>query len=305
MFLYSISRAFLFAMQSFKRNIWLSLATVFIVFLAFVSINFLILLNGVSQGAVGAVQDRIDVSVYIKPDVSETKVLEMKNSLSSVPEVKSVTYKSPEQNLKEFEARHADDEKIQETLKELGMNPLGGTLAVKARSLEEYPEVLKALDNPAYADLIEDKNYDDHKLAIDRINSISDNVGKVGLGISLLFSIIAILIIFNTVRIAIFTHQNEIAIMKLVGADNWFVRAPFIIESVLAGIIGCILALVLVYPLVSLVQPQLTAFFGGIDFNLTAYFNAHLLMIVVLEIIAIIVVNVISSGIAIGKYLNV
>ncbi|MFA6422602.1 MAG: permease-like cell division protein FtsX [Candidatus Buchananbacteria bacterium] len=305
MFLYSIGRSFMFALQSFGRNIWLSIATIFIIFLAFVSINFLVLINGISQSAIAAVQDKVDISVYIKTDVSESKIMEMKNHLSSMAEIKNIVYKSPELNLKEFQERHASDEKIQETLKELNNNPLGATLIVKAKELTDYPNVLKSLDNPAYSDLIEEKNFEDHSAAIDRINTIADNVKRGCLAVSIMFAIIAILIVFNTVRIAIFTHQNEIAIMKLVGAGNWFVRSPFIIESVLTGVIGCAIALALVYPLVSFVQPQLSSFFGDMNFNLISYFNANLIKIIGFELLGIIVVNIISSSLAIGKYLNV
>jgi len=295
----------MFALQSFGRNIWLSIATIFIIFLAFVSINFLVLINGISQSAIAAVQDKVDISVYIKTDVSESKIMEMKNHLSSMAEIKNIVYKSPELNLKEFQERHASDEKIQETLKELNNNPLGATLIVKAKELTDYPNVLKSLDNPAYSDLIEEKNFEDHSAAIDRINTIADNVKRGCLAVSIMFAIIAILIVFNTVRIAIFTHQNEIAIMKLVGAGNWFVRSPFIIESVLTGVIGCAIALALVYPLVSFVQPQLSSFFGDMNFNLISYFNANLIKIIGFELLGIIVVNIISSSLAIGKYLNV
>ena len=123
--------------------------------------------------------------------------------------------------------------------------------------------------------------------------------------ISILFILIAILIVFNTVRIAIFTHQNEISIMKLVGASNWFIRAPFIFESIFSGIIGCLLALAVFYPLLSLVQPQLASFFNGANFDLVGYFNNHLVWIVGSQLVGIIILNFISSSAAIGRYLKV
>ncbi len=300
-----MARSILFALQSFWRNIWLSLATIFIIFLAFLSINFLILLNGISENALVAVQDRIDVSVYIKPDVTESKLMEMKSHLTYMPQIEEINYKSPEQNLKDFKQKNISNDNILETLKELDSNPLGATLTIKARELSDYPDILKALDNPAYSNLIEEKNFEDHELTITRIKGISENVKRAGLLISVLFVVIAILIVFNTVRIAIFTHQNEIAIMKLVGAGNWFIRSPFILESLISGILGCLLSLAVIYPLVTFLQPQLASFFGGMDFNLITYFNENLWKIIIFELIGIIIVNIISSAMAIGKYLNV
>lgn len=305
MFILAFGRSLMFALQSFWRNFWLSIATIVIIFLAFLSINFLIGINAISDSALMAVKDRVDISVYFKPEVQEAKISEIKSHLGAMPQVKEIIYKSPEQNLKEFQERHKNDANIQETLKELEGNPLGGTLVIRAMQLSDYPEILKAVDNPAYADLIEEKNYEDHQLVITRINDISNNVRKGAIIISLLFVIIAILIVFNTVRIAIFTHQNEISIMKLVGASNWFIRAPFILESIFSGIIGCVLALGVFYPVLSIIQPQLSSFFNGANFDLVGYFNNHIVWIIGGQLLGIIVLNLVSSSAAIGRYLKV
>lgn len=305
MLLLSFGRSILFALQSFWRNIWLSLATVFIICLALLSINFLIIINAISNSAIVAVQNRIDVSVYFKPAVREAKVAEVKTQWEGLPQVKNIVYKSPEENLEDFKSRHQNDASIQETLKELEGNPLGATLVIKAKNLDSYPEILKTIDNPAYADLIEEKNYDDHQIIINRLNSITGNVKKGALIISLMFAIISILIVFNTVRIAIFTHQNEISIMKLVGANNWLVRAPFIWESIISGIIACIIVMAVIYPLLSLIQPYLAKFLQGVDFNLVSYFNHNIIWIFGGQLIGIIIINFLSSMLAVGKYLKV
>ncbi|MFA4871537.1 MAG: permease-like cell division protein FtsX [Patescibacteria group bacterium] len=305
MLLVAIHRSVLFALQSFWRNFWLSLATIFIIFLAFVSINFLIFLSAVSDSAINAVKEKIDVSIYFKPDIRESKINEVKSHLETLSQVKEITYHSSAQNLESFTQRHASDAVISDTLKELAGNPLGATLIIKAKELSDYPEILKAVDNPAYNELIEEKNYDDHRVVIDRINSITNNIRRGGLIISLIFVIIAILIVFNTVRIAIFTHQNEISIMKLVGASNWFIRAPFILESIFSGVIACLLAVALVYPVLSFIQPHLANFFDGAAFDLVGYFNQRFLLIFGGQLLGIILLNIIASSLAIGKYLKV
>ena len=305
MFLLALNRTIIFALQSFWRNIWLSLATAFVVFLAFVSVNFLLAVNYVSDSAINLVKERIDVSVYFKPEVRESKIAEIKTRLEALPEVKQVSYRSAQENFDFFKQKHQNNEKIQEALKELEANPMGCTLIIRAKSLTYYPEILKVLDDPTYADLIEEKNFDDNRLIIDRINLITDNVRKIILVISLIFIIIAILIIFNTVRIAIFTHQNEIAIMKLVGAGNWFIRSPFVLESVLCGVLGFLSAFIFIYPLFALIQPHLNQFFNGANLDIASYFNSNFLIIFGSELLAIILINIISSSIAIRKYLDV
>jgi cell division transport system permease protein len=305
MFLHALGRGFLFGLQSFWRNIWLSLATVFIIFLALVSVNFLIAVNAVSDSAITLVKERIDVSVYLKPEVKESKVAEVKTHLESLTQVKEVIYRSPEENLETFKERHKSNDKIQETLGALTGNPMGATLIIKAKNLNDYPEILKSLDDPAYADLIEDKSYDDNQIVINRINSIADSVKRAMMFISAIFILIAILIVFNTVRIAIFTHQNEISIMRLVGASNWFIRSPFIFESIMSGLAAIVATIIFIYPVLGGVQSYLNSFFGGADLNLVAYFNDNFLMIFGLQLLGIILLNVVSSLVAISKYLKV
>ena len=305
MFLLSFGRSIIFALQSFWRNIWLSLATVFIICLALLSINFLIIINAISDSAIVAVQNRVDISVYFKPTVREAKVAEVKSQWEGLPQVKNIVYKSPEENLEDFKSRHLQDAGIQETLQELEGNPLGATLVIQAKNLQAYPEILTAVDNPAYADLIEEKNYDDHQTIINRLNAITGNVKNGALIISLIFAIISILIVFNTVRIAIFTHQNEISIMKLVGANNWLVRAPFVWESIFAGVLACVIVTAVIYPLLSFIQPYLARFLQGVDFNLVSYFNHNIIWIFGGQLIGIIIINFFSSMLAISKYLRV
>ncbi len=305
MFFIALRRSIFFACQSFWRNIWLSLVTIFIIFLAFLSVNFLIVIQAVSGSAVTAVKDKIDVSIYFKQGIREDKIVEIKSRLETLPQIKTIVYRSPEQNLEEFKNRHQADANIQETLKELEGNPLGATIIVRAKETKDYPEILKAIDNPAYADLIEEKSYDDNQGVISNINKISDNVKKGGLIASAVFVLIAILIIFNTVRIAIFTRRDEIGIMKLVGANNWFIRSPFIMESILNGVLACLISVVIIYSFLSLLQPQLAKFFEGANFNLIGYFNEHFILIFGGQILSIIILAIISSSLAITKYLKV
>ena len=305
MIINAIFRGIIFGLQSFWRNIWLSIATIFVIFLALMSVNFLIIVNLVSDSAIIAVKDKIDVSVYFNPEVRETRVSEIKNRFESMSEVKSVYYRSPEESFELFKQRHQDNERMQETIAELSANPMGSTLIITAKELKDYPEILKAIDDPSYADLIEEKTYDDNQVVIDRINFIADNVKNVVLGISLIFVIIAILIVFNTVRIAIFTHQSEIAIMKLVGAGNWFIRFPFIFESVVAGLLAVIAAMIFIYPILSVIQNYFGGFFDTGTFDLVGYFNSNFIYIFCFQAIAIIIINFFSSLVAISKYLRV
>ncbi len=303
----SIYRIFIFAWQGFWRNIWLSVVTITIIVLAFISINFLIIINVITQVAINEVEEKVNVSVYFYPDVLEPQILEAKTYLSSLTQVKEIQYISQEDALEKFRKEHYYDPIIIESLDQLDSNPIEATLQIKAKKLSDYPEIIEILTSSKYNQLVSEKNFDDQKIKnyIAKINNISNNVRKVGVLVSGIFILIALLIVFNTIRVAIYTHQQEIAIMKLVGATNWFIRSPFLLEAVLYGIIACSISILIVYPLLNFIQPQIEKFFLSDQFDIVQYFTSNFWQIFGLEILVIILLNIIGSSIAIRRYLKV
>jgi cell division transport system permease protein len=303
----SIFRVLAFAWQSFWRNIWLSVVTITIIVLAFISINFLIVINIITQVAINVVEDKVSISVYFYPNITEPQVLEVKTYLSSLAQVKDINYISQQQALENFRKEHQNDTIIIESLEELETNPIEATLQVKGKSLSDYPEIIEVLNNSKYNQLISEKNFDDQKVKnyITKIQTLSDNARKIGLLVTSIFILIALLIVFNTIRVAIYTHQQEITIMKLVGATNWFIRSPFLLEAIFYGIIACTISIIIVYPLLNFLQPQIERFFLSNEFNIIQYFNDNFWQIFGLEILVIILLNIISSSIAIRRYLKV
>lgn len=305
MLLTSIYRVFLFASQSFWRNIWLSIVTITIIVLTFISLNFLILVNVISNAAIEIIKDKVDVSLYFKTDITEPQVLEVQDYLSSLTQVKEIKYVSQKEALEKFRQKHLSDQIIIESLAELNNNPIGATLRVKAKNIDDYPAIIEVLDNSKYHQLILDKNFDDHKIYIDKIKNLSDNLKKIGFSLSAIFILIASLIVFNTIRVAIYTHRQEIAVMKLVGATNWFVQGPFLLEAIFYGVLACLIAVVIVYPSLNFIQPHLNNFFLTEEFSLIDYFNRNFWRIFGLELLAVILLNIISSSVAIRRYLKV
>ncbi|MFA6321960.1 MAG: permease-like cell division protein FtsX [Candidatus Buchananbacteria bacterium] len=305
MLIISILRIFSFAWQSFWRNFWLSMVTITIIVLTFVSINFVIVLNVVSDAAMQIVKNKIDVSVYFRPDVTEPQVLEVQNYLASMAQVKDIAYISQTDALEKFRQLHRQDTTIIESIEEIGSNPIGATLQIKAKNIDDYPVVMDILSNSKYNDLILDKNFDDHKVYIEKIKGIADKIRQVGLIASGVLSLIALLIVFNTIRVAIYTHRQEIAIMKLVGATNWFIQSPFLLEAVFYGIIACAISVVIAFPVLNLVQPYLNSFFLTNEFSIATYFTQNFWKIFGFELIIIILLNILSSYIAIRRYLRV
>lgn len=305
MVLVPVYRAIKFALQNFWRNIWLSLITIFIILLTLLLINILITVNILANHAIKLVEEKVDVSVYFNSQATENQVLGVREKLLTLVTVQDVKYVSEEEALNAFKEQHKDDPKIMESLAEIGKNPLGATLIVRARNPQDYPTIIDSLNKEEYSQIIEDMDLEDHKEVISRITNLTAKVYQVGLVLSLIFAIVVLLIVFNTIRIAIYTHREEIGIMKLVGANNWFVRLPFVIEGVFYSLVACILVAVIIYPLLGVLQSYVGNFFDSGDFNLVAYFSNNFLTIFGLEFLAMVILNIISTAWATRKYLKV
>jgi len=305
MFFLSLTRIIRFSLQNFYRNFWLSLVTITIIVLTLFSLTSLIVLNAAANQAILAIKDKIDISLYFATDTQEEQVQLIKQSIEKYEGVKEVNYISAQEALEKFKKAHQDDELIQDALKELDENPLGPILTIKAKDVSLYPQILNQIKKDGIDKLTEEIDYDDHKLVISKLETISQKVRSFGFIISGFFALIALLVAFNTIRIGIYTHRHEIGIMKLVGASNWFIRMPFLLEGVFYAVLGSIAFWLIFYLLISILQPVFYNFFIDINFNLMSYLSNHFLYIFGFELILIIVLNLISSFIAVGKYLRV
>lgn len=304
MFLLSFARVIKFSFQDIGRNIWLSIVTMSILILALFSINMLLTVNVISQAAIGAVKEKIDVNIYIKPDTEESKIMALKAQISGLSQVKDVRYISKQEALESFKDKHQNDPEIMESLKEIGKNPLTPSLVIKPKDVDQYQELIANL-NGIENDIIESRNFDDHKLMIDKINGITDRVSEAGMVISLTFVIITLLLVYNSIRVAIYTHRREIKIMRLVGASNWFIRAPYLFSSVIYTVIGVSAIVVIYYFFLNLLQPYIETFFIDYDINLAAHFRNNFINIFGLQFLVGIVVNMGASLIAVSKYSKV
>ena len=301
----SIIRAFGFGFQNFIRNFWLTIATISVLVLTLVSVNMLIMMNVVGKVALDAVKDKIDVSVHFHPDVEESRVQTVKITLLSLPQVRDVQVVSAADALQSFSAQYQKDPVVLESLGDVGTNPFGATLVVKARSINDYDAILKTLDQPAFASLIEDKDFSDRQAVIDRVEAVAHKVEVAVLFLSLVFGCITLLIVFNTIRVSIYTHREEIAIMRLVGASNAFIRMPFYVEAVLWSVAAFAFTAALMGPALVVAQPYLRQFFGSNSIDLVGFYMANALLIVGAQFGTITLLSLATTKVATSRYLNV
>jgi cell division transport system permease protein len=293
-----------FAFQNFFRNIWLSVATVSIILLAVLSVNFLISMNFLVNASLAIVKDKIDVAVYFKKDVSEDKILSVKGELESLESVKDVRYVSRSAALEEFRKRNANRPEALGALDALKENPFLASLVVKAFRPEDYATILQLFDGASLKDLIAEKDFSDYQSLINRIASVSRIIGQVGLGATGVFLFLALMIIFNTIRISIYSHKEEIGIMRLVGASNRFIRWPFLFEGMIYSMIAVALSAGIVFGAATFLDPYLSRFFEG-SASLLAFFKQSPIQIFGFQFVGLSLLNMITSGIAMKRYLRV
>lgn len=301
----ALARVIKFALQNFRRNFWISMITVSILSLALVSVNLLLAVNVLGRTAVRAIESRVDVSVYFKPAVGEDIVKSIKSSLEVMPEVRAVRYVSSDTALATFRERHASEELIVGALSEIGQNPLGSALIIQAASAEQYPAIMQAVEQPAYQDYIDEKNFDDYRAVVGRISSISGRLERFGFGISALFALIALLIVTNSIRIAVYTRREEIGIMRLVGASSAFIRAPFFLEGFLWSAIAVAITGVLVAMGAGMADPSVARFFEGTTFSLAGYFREYAFVIFTAELIGTWALVLLAESFAMRRYLKI
>lgn len=299
----TLSRIIKYGLLGFWRNGWLSTATIAIMILALMVFEGLIMFNVLTETALNSLKEKIDISVYFKLEASEDGILELKKSLDSLAEVKSVEYVSRDKALEIFKSRHQGEEAIAQALEELKENPLAASLNIKAYDPSKYEIINVYLNNETFKDLIDKVSYAQNAVVIERLAKIIDTVKQLGLFLTVLFASIAVLITFNTIRLAIYSNREEIGIMRLVGASNFFTRGPYVVEGIIYGLIAGFLSFIIAIPIIYLISPYLKIFIPEMDF--WNYLIVHSLSLTGYQIFFGIILGVISSSIAVRKYLRI
>ena len=263
----------------------------------------LIGLNFLTKEVVVSLQEKIDVSAYFSSSSVEDQILSVKSDLESLPEVKNVEYVSRDEALQIFKGKHETDSLIQESLAELDENPLQASLNIKAKDASQYASIVKFLEKNKFADTIEKINFYENEGAISRIQSISNGMKSWGLLVTLVLALIAMLVTFNTIRLTIYNQKQEIEIMRLVGASNWQIRGPYIVEGGIYGFFAGIISLAVIYPGIFSVSDKISAFIPSV--NLFSYFIHFSYQIIPMVLIVGIALGVVSSSVAIKRHLKI
>jgi len=299
----TLFRVIKYGFLNFWRNGWLSVATLSIVVMALLVFEGLIIFNVLTKTAIETFKDKIDISVYFKIDTPEDEILRMKKSLETLTEVKIVEYISRDKALEVFKERHKDDPTIAQSLEELQENPLMASLNIKARNPKEYAVIADNLEKTSFRNWFEKITFAQNAALIERLGKIIDTAEKGGMIMIILLAIIAVLVTFNTIRLAIYSNREEIGIMRLVGASGSFIRGPYVIEGIIYGLMAGVLSVIIALPIVYFISPYIEIFIPEI--NLLFYFTSNLFILLGYQLLFGVSLGIISSSIAIRKYLRI
>lgn len=291
----------------FWRNAYVSLASIFVLTVVLFVIGATMFIDQLLTTSLTTLQSKVDINVYFVPTASEEDVSAIRNAVEALPDVAKVTFTSREAALENFRKKYSNNEITMQALNELGENPLGANLAIQAKELSQYENISRFLEEQRALSVpqnpvIETVNYSRNKEAIGTLNSIMEAVEKSSSIITIVLILAAILITFNTIRLAIYTAREEISIMRLVGASNMFIRGPFLLQGIMYGFVAGVLALLIWYPIMIWLGPRTEAFF---EFNLFAYFVNDFSYIFGTLVGTGIVLGFVSSALAIARYLRV
>ncbi|HPN54553.1 MAG TPA: permease-like cell division protein FtsX [Candidatus Moranbacteria bacterium] len=296
-------RTFQEGLDNFRRNGWLSFATVSVLAISLYIISFTVILGITANMVLKNIQDKINVSVYFNSDVEESYILEMKDKIVGYPEIKSVDYVSKDQALDNFRKLGDNNQSINQALEELGENPLLASLVIKANLPEQYEIISKSIGGSVFAENISRIDFEDNKKAISRLTSIINMVEKTGLVLGIIFVFIGILITFNAIRLTMYAHKQEFEIMRLVGASNLYIRMPFIFEGIFYGVASAIIVFAALLITAKFMAPLTEGSINGGDIFSFCFSNSFIILPALL--LFGILLGTVSGFIAIRRYLKI
>ena len=250
------------------------------------------------------IQSKVDINVYFTKEASQDGIDQIVKSVKALPEVADITYTNKADSLAEFRTRHQNDQLTLQALDELGDNPLGAKMSVRAKDPSQYETIVKFIKNNAGDNGTVDRiNYDENKVAIDKLSEIIVASRKLGFAAIAFFIFVSVLITFNTIRLAIFIFREEISVMQLVGASAMYIRGPFVTSGVMYGVCSGLLSMLVLWPIsywLGLLSETL-----GVTVNLYQYYQENWFQLAFLLIVSGLILGATSSYLAVKRYLRI
>ncbi|MEX0668371.1 MAG: permease-like cell division protein FtsX [Candidatus Saccharimonadales bacterium] len=289
--------------RNFFRNAWLSVAATTVMVITLTIILGAVVLNMALGDTLDKITESIDIAIFFNDDAPMSMVNQLQNDLEELDNVTGTEYISKDDALRQYRLDNIDNQDVLDAVTE-GDNPLPTSLEVQVQDLQLIDEIIMLTQEDQYLTIIEDTSLgEDRRRTIERIADTRQFLITAGIAASLIFASVSVLIIFNTIRMAIFARGDEISIMRLVGATNGFIRGPFLFEAILDGLIAASISLGLVYLLLFRGATRIVNDFISFDATI-AFFSDQWLLVVLATLAAGALIGVISSMMAMVRYLK-
>lgn len=277
--------------------------SVFIMVLTLSLLSAVVVLYHSFDFLLSRLEEKVDISVYFNLYSEEEDILQIAQDITAFPEIKEVEYVSKEKAIERFTELHKDDPKIMESLSEIGDNPLPPSLNIRTGGPEHYAQISAFLATAPFQDMIDKIDYYERKPVIERLFSLTANLKTAGIISILILGLAAAAVIFNQIRMTIYTGREEIKIMRLVGAAGWLVQGPFLVQGLLIGLCGILITILILGPTLLFLESKTAIFYPGL--KLFGFFKDNFLSILFVQALCGLAVGMVSSLIAVRKYLKV
>jgi cell division transport system permease protein len=250
-----------YGVNNFSRNAWLTVAATAIMTITLLVIFVSVASRNVLVDTSTAISDNVQMSIYLKTDTDKSDVDQIASDLRQLSSVTRVNVESPDQARQKIAEDNSSDPKYLEAIKEMN-SQLPWTINVAVLDINDTEQLSNyvATSQPVLDNASRPASFSgERRQAIQTIGQAVGFAQNVGLVIGGIFVAISMLIIFNTIRMAIFNRREEIQMMKLIGAEKSFIRGPFLVEAMMYGFFAAILASVIGYALLYAIAPSLQA----------------------------------------------
>jgi len=294
-----------FAVKDFSRNKGISIAAIFVLMVTIMLVTSMFFFQGMVSYLASQIQDKIDMTAYFQAGTTEQDILDVKDQLLKQSlSIKNIDYVSKDQALASFNERHKSDSVLTQALQEVGSNPFLPSLNITTNGDPlQYAQIATTLQNSDFNSLIDHVDFSQKKDIIEKVYSITSKVNLFGLILGIILVLLAILVVYNTIKLAIENSREEINTMKIVGASDWFVRGPFLIQGVIYGFIAFIICFFASGMSAYLISSQMAVVLPG--FNMFSFFLENWWIFIIIQLGFGVGVGVISSFIVVKKKLDV
>lgn len=289
---------------NFYRNVWLSAAASFMMMLTLLIVGAFLVLSMFSQKITNGIQEKIDLTVYFYDSATDQEIKDLSDQLALRPDVKSIHYVSKDEALTIWQIRNRTSPRIRELVTK-DENPLPRSLEVKSKDPENLKTIADFSAGDSYKSIVRRVSYEENKATVERLIKITKTVDRFGWGLSIFFVLISILVVYNTIRLTIFSRKQEIEVMRLVGASDSYIRLPFMIEAMLYGLIATIVSILLITLAIVFIAPSVSGYLGDLNLSITKFYFSWLWLLFLIEFIIGIGISVICSLLAMKRYLKI